>query len=180
MQEACRKREGIYRCSEWGHEVSWWVRRRQVIGCGDLRWKEVSSIFVSKYRHWQHETWLNTIKIPFILHCFSTLLQKGPISPRIAPAWSSASKPSDSRQQFSQRRSQRTYFSSAAIFPPIDLLFIFYFWPVRILPVRSSPILSAARDLEGSFGPSLISRVSRRSTRCARSSRNFLKDAGRN
>lgn len=109
-QEACRKREDVYRCIERGHDVSWWVRRRQVIGCGGRRWKEVSSIFVSRYRDWLHETWLDTDKVASILHCFSTLLQKGPISPRIAPAWSSASKSSDSRQQFSQRRSQRKIF----------------------------------------------------------------------
>lgn len=58
------------------------------LACGGRRWKEVRSIFVSKYRDWLHETWLHTDKIAFISHCFSTLFQKGP---RVAPAWSSAS-----------------------------------------------------------------------------------------
>lgn len=105
-QEACRKREEIYRCSERGHEVSWWVRRSQVIGCGGRRWKEVSSIFVSKYRHWLHETW----KFLLFYTAFQHYYKRGQFSPRIAPAWSSASKSSDSRQQFSQRRSQRNIY----------------------------------------------------------------------
>lgn len=83
-----------------------------------------------------------------------------------APAWSSALESLDLRQLPSHSAgASETLSPSPPSFPHWSVVHFLTFDPSGILPVRSPPALSAARDPEGSFGPSLISRVSLRSTR---------------